>query len=169
MLCPQDVSSSVSGGPRMISRFGVRTALIAVAMMALAATAAAAAPPTKPRVLPGGASSSVATAAHEVLLPGDAQAAAARADTRSWLLSARAGAEAAAIARSFGARSIGSPQIGAFVVARDRARAFAGALRARGLLASASPNVLRRRAQAAPAPDPLTAQQWWRNAVVSPG
>jgi Subtilase family len=153
----------------MTSRFGVRMALIAVATMALAATPAAASRDRlRLHVLPGGASAHAVAAARQVLLPGDAEAAALRADPRNWLLSATPGADAAAIAHRFGARAIGSRQVGAFLIPRANARALAGALRARGLLVSASPNVLRRRFQAAPTPDPLTPQQWWRNAVVNP-
>jgi hypothetical protein len=153
----------------MTSRFGVRTALIAVATMALAAAPAAASRDRlRPPVVPGGVSISAIAAAHEVLLPGDVEAAALRADPRNWLVSATPGAEAATIARRFGARGIGSPQVGTFLVTRANARALAAALRARGLLVSASPNVLRHRFQAAPTPDPLTPQQWWRNAVVNP-
>src|SRR3954469_21275029 len=151
----------------MTSRFGVRTALIAVATMALAATPAAASPNRlRPRVVPGGAGTPALAAAQQIVLPGDAEAAGLRADARTWLVSARPGGDAAAIARRLGARSIGSRQVGAFLVTRANARALAGALRTRGLLVSASPNVLRHRFQAAPAPDPLTPQQWWRNAVV---
>jgi hypothetical protein len=58
--------------------------------------------------------------------------------------------------------------MGVFVVSRDRARAFSSALRSRGLLRSAGPNVVRHRTQAAPGADPLTPQQWWRPAVVNP-
>jgi len=138
--------------------------------MALAATPAAAASRDRlrPRVVTGGASTPAVAAAQQVLLPGDAEAAALRADPRNWLVSATPGADAAAIARRFGARAVGSPQVGAFLVTRANARALAAALRGHGLLVSASPNVLRHRSQAAPTPDPLTPQQWWRNAVVNP-
>ena len=54
------------------------------------------------------------------------------------------------------------------MVAREKARRLAAALKAQGLLVSAYPNALRYRAQAAPTPDPLTPRQWWRNAVVAP-
>jgi hypothetical protein len=138
-------------------------------MMAVAATPAAASPNAlRPRVLSPGASAPKVPAAR-VLLPGDVEAAAAgKADPRNWLVSARPGADAAGIARRFGAHTVGSGQIGAYVVARSKARAFADALRTRGLLVTANPNLLRRRFQAAPGADPLTPQQWWRPAVVSP-
>jgi hypothetical protein len=103
-----------------------------------------------------------------VVLPGDASASAVRADPHNWLISARASDAARATAKRFGARSIGSREIGAFVVDREKARALAGALKAQGLLVSAYPNALRDRAQAAPGQDPLSAGQWWRNAVVAP-
>ena len=58
----------------------------------------------------------------------------------------------------FGARHIGRPATGGYVVARERARAFAGALRSRGLLVYAQPNALRQHAQAV-ADDPLSARR----------
>jgi hypothetical protein len=91
-----------------------------------------------------------------------------KADPHNWLVSAKAGNEARALAKRFGAKAIGSREIGAFVVARENARALAAALKAQGLLVSAYPNALRYRAQAPPTPDPLTQFQWWRNAVVNP-
>jgi hypothetical protein len=155
----------------MISRFGVGTALVATAMTALAASSAGAAPPFKTR----GASDRTGAAAAlrqaytpRVELPGDASAARVQADPNSWLVNARAGAESRAIARQFGGRTIGLPGMGAFVIRRDRAQAFSSALRSRGLLRSAGPNVIRHRMQVAPAPDPLTPGQWWRPAVVNP-
>jgi subtilase family protein len=152
----------------MDSRFGVRTALTAIAVMgATAAPVAASTSALRPRVLPSGASTPKVPAAR-VLLPGDAEAAGVRADPHNWLISARPGFDATAIAHRFGAHAIGSRQIGAFVVGRERARSLADALRARSLLVSASPNVLRQRFQAPPGADPLTPQQWWRNAVVAP-
>ena len=149
---------------------GVGTALIAAAMTATAAAPAVAASPNalKPRVVATG-SRSAAIPRASVALPGDAHAAGVAADPRNWLISVRPGSsEATAIARRFGARAIGSRRIGAFVVTREKARALAGALRAKGLLAAASPNVLRYRKQAPPGSDPFTPQEWWRNAVVAP-
>jgi len=141
----------------MATRVGHRPAMIAVFIIATLAAA------------PSSASAAV-NGPYEppIVLPGDATAASVRADPHNWLISARSGAEGRAITRRFGAQSIGSRAIGAFVVAREKARPLAGALRARGLLVSAYPNALRYRAQAPPAPDPLTPSQWWRNAVVAP-
>jgi hypothetical protein len=120
----------------MATRVGLRPATIAVAVIASLAAAPAASAAIKGAYEP------------PIVLPGDASAAAVTADPHNWLVSARSGATARAIARRFGARSIGSREIGAFVVARERARALAGALKAEGLLVSAYPNALRYRAQA---------------------
>lgn len=156
----------------MASRAGLRTATIAVALVAslAAVPAAGASAPFKSR---GSASHRDAAAIRQgytprVLLPGDASAAGVRADRDTWMVNARAGAESLAIARRFGGRAIGLSGMGIFVVRRDRARPLSSALRSRGLLRSAGPNVVRHRAQAAPGADPLTPQQWWRPAVVSP-
>jgi Subtilase family len=140
----------------MATRVGHRPATIAVAVIASLAAAPAASAAIKGAYQP------------PIVLPGDASAAAVKADPHNWLLSARAGAEARAIAKHFSAKSIGSREIGAFVVAREKARPFAAALKAQGLLVSAYPNALRYRAQGPPAADPLTGGQWWRNAVVAP-
>jgi Subtilase family len=155
----------------MTSRFGFGTALVAIAMTAATAATAGASPPYKSR---GAADrSGAATALRQaytprVQLPGDASTAGVQADAKTWMVNARAGADARAIARRFGARAIGFESMGAFVIRRDRASAFSSALRARGLLRSAGPNVVRHRQQTAPAADPLTSQQWWRPAVVNP-
>jgi Subtilase family len=140
----------------MANPVGRRSATIAVAIIASLAAVPA--------------SSAAMKGAYEppIVLPGDASAAAVKADPHNWLVSARAGTEARAVAKRFGAQSIGSREIGAFVIAREKARALAAALKARGLLVSAYPNALRYRSQAAPTPDPLTPSQWWRNAVVNP-
>src|SRR4051795_8700039 len=145
------------GRTAMAARVGRRPAMIAVFIIATLA----AAPSSASAALKG-------PYEPPVVLPGDATAASVRADPHNWLISARSGAEAPAIASRFAAKSIGSRAIGAFVVAREKARPLAGALRARGLLVSAYPNALRERAQAAPGQDPLSAGQWWRNAVVAP-
>jgi subtilisin family serine protease len=154
----------------MISRFGVGTALVATAMTALAPSSAGASTPHKAR----GAATGAAAAIQQVYtprvdLPGDASTAGVQADPDNWLVNARAGAESRALARRFGGRTIGFRDMGAFVIRRDRARAFAAALRSRGLLRSAGPNVIKHRMQAPPAADPLTPGQWWRPAVVSAG
>jgi hypothetical protein len=140
----------------MANRVGLRPATIAFAVIASLAVAPAASAAIKGAYQP------------PIVLPGDASAASVKADPHNWLLSARSGEEARAIAKRFGARPIGSRAIGAFVIAREKARPFAAALKAEGLLVSAYPNALRYRAQVAPTPDPLSGGQWWRNAVVNP-
>ena len=100
-----------------------------------------------------------------MVLPGDARVAAVTADPATWIVAARHGPAAARIARRFRARRVGS--VGAHVVARHRARAFAAALRRRGLLVFAEPNVLSRPRETGT--DPLTAKAKWRPMVVEPG
>ena len=97
------------------------------------------------------------------MLPGDASAAAAKVDRRTWIVGVRTGTGAAGrIARAHGAEPIAGRS---WVVARGRAARLAAALRARGLLAYAEPDRLSRRAQA-PALDPLSPLAWWRDHVV---
>jgi hypothetical protein len=139
----------------MANRVGRRPATIAITIIASLAAAPAASAAIKGAYQP------------PIVLPGDASAASVKADPHNWLLSARSSDEARAIAKRFGAKSIGSRAIGAFVIAREKARPFAAALKAQGLLVSAYPNALRYRAQVAPTPDPLSGGQWWRNAVVN--
>jgi hypothetical protein len=98
-----------------------------------------------------------------VTLPGDAAAAGVRADPGSWIVGARGDVAVARIARAHGARPVGPS--GAYVVARARAAGLAAALRTRGALAYAEPNLLRRRADAA-AGDPLDAESGWRALVL---
>jgi subtilisin family serine protease len=101
-------------------------------------------------------------------LPGDATASAVRADPDTWLVGARPGRESARIARRFGAQHFGFPQTGGYKVARNSARAFADALKARRLLVYAQANVLRRTLQAVPA-DPLSGPpNDWRASVADP-
>ena len=99
-----------------------------------------------------------------MLLPGDAGAASVRADRATWIVGARPGRAADAVAARHGARRAGT---GAYVVARGRARELAAALRARALLLYAEPNRLAKVAQT-PAPDPLDARAAWRGAIVDP-
>ena len=101
-----------------------------------------------------------------MVLPGDARAAAVQADGDTWIVGARPGAGTAGLARRFGARRVGSA--GAHVVARARARAFARALRRRGALVFAEPNVISRLDQTTGG-DPLTARTRWRSMVVEQG
>src|SRR5215208_939550 len=124
-------------------------ALAAVLAFALPAPALAAAPAVPP-----------------LHLPGDATASAARVDRSTWIVGARPGAAGARVARAFGAAHIGPEGTGGYLVARSRARAFVAALRARGILAFAEPNALRRRS-AMPA-DPLDVANRWRDRVVDP-
>jgi hypothetical protein len=100
-------------------------------------------------------------------LPGDAGVAGARADARTWIVGARPGPAAAAVAARHGARHAGPASTGGWIVERPRARRFAAALRARGLLVYAEPNVLRRPHQVSLEHDPLTGS--WRDTVVPPG
>jgi len=127
-------------------------ALAATALLTGGAAAAQAASDGLPLRLPGGA----ATIA-------DAGAA----DPSTWLVGATPGAAAEAIARRFGARHVGAPQTGGFVVARGKARAFAAALRARRLLVYAQANVYVH--ADAVAPDPLLLPpNDWRAHVADP-
>jgi hypothetical protein len=131
-----------------------RTSLAALA--ALAALGAASSPAY-------GAGLRNAQEAPRVTLPADATAAAAvEADPDTWIVGARAarGGDAARIARAQGAGHIAG---GAWLVPRPRARALAGALRARGLLDYAEPNRISERTQA---PDPLSPDARWREFVV---
>src|SRR4051794_9854327 len=107
----------------MSRRTRVVASLAALALGAPAATAHAAtrtwqAADAVPHALPG---------------PG-AQAAAAR----DWIVGARAGAPTRSIARAHGARALALP--GAYKLPAGRARAFAAALRRRGLLAYSEPD-----------------------------
>jgi hypothetical protein len=97
-------------------------------------------------------------------LPGQATVASVSSDPDTWIVGARPGAAAARIARRFGARHIG---LGGYTVAIGRARAMAGALRARHLLVYAQPNVYVHPAQVAD--DPLSVPpNAWRKVVASP-
>src|SRR3954471_12439060 len=91
-------------------------------------------------------------------LPGDAGVA----STSDWIVGARPGAAADAIAARHGARSIGT---GSYVLPRGRARELSSALGS--LLFYAEPN---RRAKTlqVPSPDPLDARAAWRAAIVDP-
>ena len=82
-----------------------------------------------------------------------------------WIVAASDGRAAAPIARRYGARRVGSA--GAHVVPRRNARAFAAALRRRGLLAFAEPNLLHRPRQTGT--DPFTSGTRWRPIVVEDG
>jgi hypothetical protein len=98
-------------------------------------------------------------------LPGDARAARAPADPSTWIVAASDVRAAAPLARRYGARPVGS--VGAHVVPRRHARAFAAVLRRRGLLLFAEPNILSRARQTGS--DPFTADTEWRGIVVESG
>ncbi|WP_157592363.1 S8 family peptidase [Solirubrobacter soli] len=101
-------------------------------------------------------------------LPGAVTASAARADPDTWIVGARAGRTATAIAQRFHARQFGFPQTGSYTVARGQARAFAAELKAHKLLYYAEPNVLRRTLRAIP-DDPLSGPpNDWRRIVADP-
>jgi hypothetical protein len=85
-------------------------------------------------------------------------------DPGTWIVGARPGAAAAAVARRYGASHIG---LGGYEVPIRRARAMAGALRAKGLLVYAQPNVYVQPAQVAD--DPLSGPpNAWRKVVADP-
>ncbi len=97
-------------------------------------------------------------------LPGDVMAASVRSDPDTWIVGARPGSAAAAIARRYGASHIG---LGGYTVAIRKARAMADALRARKLLVYAQPNVYVHPAQVAD--DPLSGPpNAWRKVVADP-
>jgi subtilisin family serine protease len=106
-----------------------------------------------------------ALSAPPMTLPGDARAAGAPADGDTWIVASRDARASASLARRYRARPVGS--LGAHVVPRRNARAFARALRRRGLLKFAEPNTVSR--QRATGGDPFTSSSRWRPAVVEPG
>jgi hypothetical protein len=99
-------------------------------------------------------------------LPGDASAARVQADPATWIVGARPGASSARLARAFGARLTGPAGTGGYIVSRGRARAFAAALRASGILVYAQPNVLRH--DRAMPKDPFDVSNPWRDRIVDP-
>jgi hypothetical protein len=102
--------------------------------------------------------------AEPMQLPGDASAAGVAQDRATWMVGARPSPAASAVARRFGARRIGPA--GDYVVARQRARAFARALGSR--LTYSQPNGLAQLRQAVP-DDPLSAPpNDWRAVVAHP-
>jgi hypothetical protein len=100
-------------------------------------------------------------------LPGDATAASVRTDGSTWLVGARPGAAAHAIAARFGAETVGARGTGGYAVATGKARAFAAALRTRDLLVYAQPNT---RGDFLSVPDdPLSVPpNAWRRVVADP-
>jgi len=143
--------------PRLIAPLAAAAALLAAAP--------AQAAPVPARTSTNGAPRPLRSVPEPMQFPGDASAAAVEAAPGRWLVGARPGAGARTVAPAFGARLIGG---GDYVVARDRARAMAGALRSRGLLVYAQPDALRHTAQAV-ADDPLSRPpDAWRAAVADP-
>jgi subtilase family protein len=125
-------------------------------LLAAAAAALLAAPAT-----------AVAAPDPPMALPGDASAASVSADQSTWIVGARPGSTARAVAARFGAHHFGPTGTGGYVLARSRARSFAAALRARGVLVYAQPNTYSEALQA-PA-DPLSTTPYdWRSQVVDP-
>jgi hypothetical protein len=102
-------------------------------------------------------------------LPGDVSASALRTDRSTWLVGARPSAASRAVARTYGARAV---LTGSWVVARERARPMAAALRRRGLLTYAEANRVStvRQAARAVADDPVSAAAGykWRDFAVDP-
>lgn len=101
-----------------------------------------------------------------VVLPGDAAAAGMSAERGTWIVGARPGRVSARVAAAHGARHFGADRGAAYVLRRDRARGFAAALRRRGVLLYAQPNVLRRTFQRAVGIDPY--DNGWRDVVADP-
>jgi hypothetical protein len=100
-------------------------------------------------------------------LPGEAVAASAPAAPGTWIVGARPGPRARAIARRHGARHIGPAGTGGYVIARAQARGFAHALG--DLLVYAQPNTVARPLQRAVVQDPLALPpDDWRDWVVDP-
>ena len=128
-----------------------RRPLIAALLGLALAPATASADPAAPMTLPG-----AATAARVPAQPGP------------WLVGARPGPAARAVARRFGARHFGLPETGGYSVPRARARALAAALDRRGLLVYAQPDTLAQPQQAV-LPDPLSRPpDDWRSRIASP-
>ena len=98
-------------------------------------------------------------------LPGEASIASVRAQTDTWIVGARPDAASRRIAKQFGARRIGVAATGSYVVAREKARAFAQALGQRLVYAQADTLSTPK----AVADDPLSGPpNDWRKLVVSP-
>jgi hypothetical protein len=91
-----------------------------------------------------------------------AGARAAAVEPAGWLVGARPGASVKGVATRYGAKAL--RLAGAFSVPRDRARGFAAALRRRGALVYAEPDIVLRRRSA---PDAAPAG-WARGPVVPP-
>jgi hypothetical protein len=124
---------------------------IAVALALLAVVPAQGAAADRPYRMPPG------TVPPNVL-PAAGGASAAANQPSTWLVGARPGASAQAVAARYGARLL-TPR-GIYAVPRGRARAFASALRAAGVYRFAEPNRRLRPAQAPPGGDEFAATDW---------
>jgi hypothetical protein len=113
------------------------------------------------------ATAAAATPSLPMILPGDATAASVPAARSTWIVGARPSAAARRLAARFGARQVGLRGTGGYVLSRARARAFADALRTRGLLVYAQPNSLARPLSVSN--DPLSNTPYnWRALVADP-
>ena len=102
-------------------------------------------------------------------LPGDAAAASAPAARATWIVGARPSAASRALARRFGARARRPGRHRRLRRgARERARAFAGALRRSGLLVYAQPDTLGHAAPGRPERPAVGRAGRWRAKVVDP-
>ena len=129
----------------MLERCGIGLCLVA---LTFATGTAASAAPRRTRSVPP---------LPPTLLPGDLAAAAAPSDQRTWLVGAVDGKATRSLAKRFGAVRL-LRRAAVFQVRRERARAFAGALKERELYSFSEPNRLTYRT-AFPA-DPLSGSQW---------
>lgn len=113
--------------------------------------------PSAPLTLPGGAATSGTT-------PGTTPSATCN-RCETWIVGARPGAKAAAIARRHGARPV-APETGIYRIPRAGAERFAGGLSASGQLLFAEPDVPIR--PASYPPDLLSNLQTWLSRIVNP-
>jgi Subtilase family len=137
----------------MLERCGVGLCLVALTFATGSATAAT---PRRTRPAPPVA---------PTLLPGEFAAAAVPNDQHTWLVGAVDGKATRSLAKRFGAVRL-LRRTAVFEVRRDRARAFAAALKARKLYSFSEPNRLVRKS-AFPA-DPLSGGQWGPAALGLP-
>jgi Subtilase family len=132
-------------------------ALAVAALLLIAVPAAARAAPTPLGGLPPQA---------PLILPGDAQRPSLSYRTgRGWIVAGTPGPASREIARRFHARRL-LPAAGIYQVPTSRARAFARALDAAGVISFAEPNA--RISRAAFPADPLTPLQPWLGQIVAP-
>jgi hypothetical protein len=132
------------------------------AMIVAAALAAATASPALAARTPPGAAAAPSLKL-PMSLPGDASAAAVKADRANWLVGANSNAAARPLAARYRARPLAGGT--GFLVPAAKARAFAAALRARGALGYAQANGYKHRFQAVQ-PDPF--DNGWRDRIADP-